>query len=107
MHKMSTVRIEDQFPLSDLPSEIRQEEIFRRSSLSMLGMLAQTSKQYEAETGYLRLLSAALNAAPAYPDTQEDTNALAAIALLKEHPKLLFAKKKLRRKRLLLFRMLK
>lgn len=55
-------------------------------------MLALTSKQYEAETSFLRLLSAAIHAAPL--DAKEDERALASIAILKKHPQLLFEKKK-------------
>jgi len=60
---MSTTRTEDQFPLSKLPKEIR-EETYSCSPLSVLGLLARTSKQYEAETAFLRLLQASIHAYP-------------------------------------------
>ena len=89
---MRTTRIkEDAFPLSKLPKDIR-EEIYTHSPLSAVGLLAQTSKQYKAETAFLRLLLAAIHAAPG--DAKKDTRALASIAILKKHPELLFEKKK-------------
>jgi hypothetical protein len=91
---MSMTRIEDPFPLSDLQKETRQEEIYPRFPLSVLGLLAQTATQYDAETTFLRLLPAAIHAAPAFLDAKEDATALASIALLKKHPELLFIKKK-------------
>lgn len=91
---MSTTRTENQFPLSHLPKEIRQKEIYSFSPLSVLGLLAQISKQYEAETALTRLLQAAINGAPEFFDAKESATALASIALLKKHPDLLFIKKK-------------
>lgn len=88
--KMSAPRAEG--PLSNLPKDIRQEELYPYSPLSMLGLLAQTSKQYKAETAFLRLLPATIHAAPV--DAKEDTRALASIAILKKHPELLFRKNK-------------
>lgn len=88
--KMSAPRTEG--PLSNLPKAIREEVIYPCSPLSVFGLLALTSKQYEAETAFLRLLPAAIHAAPV--DVKEDARALASIAILKKHPELLFEKKK-------------
>jgi hypothetical protein len=90
--KMSTTRIEHPFPLSNLPKEIRQET-YSYKPLSVLGLLARTSKQCEADTAFLRLLPAAIHAAPEFLDAKEDATALASISLLKKHPELLFIKK--------------
>ncbi len=87
---MRTNRARDPLPLSDLPEEVRQDEIYPRSPLSALGLLAQTSKQYEAETAFLRLLPAAIHAAPEYWDDKKDATALAALAILRKHSELLF-----------------
>ncbi len=83
---MSTTRTETPSPLE----EIRQQVIYPLSSLSTLGFLAQTSRQ--KETAILRLLQAAIHAAPDLVDAKEDENvtALAAIPILKRHPELLF-----------------
>jgi len=87
---VSTTRTDD---LRKLPDEIR-DEIYFRLPLSALGLLARTSKQYQAETFSLQLLRAAINAAPEFLDATEDATALAAIAILKKHPELLFIKKR-------------
>jgi hypothetical protein len=84
---------QDSFPLSQLPKEIRQNHIYPRTPLSVLGLLAQTSKQYEAETAFLRLLQASIHAAPEFLNDKEDAFSLASIAILKKHPELLFIKK--------------
>ncbi|MCW5583654.1 MAG: hypothetical protein KIT56_07230 [Gammaproteobacteria bacterium] len=94
--------------LDTLPKDIKQEELYLRSPLSVLGLLAQTSKQYEADTAFLRLLSSAVDAEPesytpdsylkdkarvtATPQSYQipDESSLAAITLLKRHPELLF-----------------
>ncbi|MCW5582606.1 MAG: hypothetical protein KIT56_01740 [Gammaproteobacteria bacterium] len=94
--------------LDTLPKDIKQEELYLRSPLSVLGLLAQTSNQYETETAFLRLLSSAVNAEPesytpesylkdkarvtATPQSYQipDKTRLAAIAILKRHPELLF-----------------
>lgn len=86
---MSAPRTEG--PLSNLPKAVREEVIYPCSPLSVFGLLALTSKQYEAETAFLRLLPAAIHAAPV--DAKEDEKALASIAILKKHPGLLFEKK--------------
>lgn len=94
--------------LDNLPKDIKQEELYLRSPLSVLGLLAQTSKQYEMDTAFLRLLSNTVDAEPesytpdsylkdkarlaATPKSYQisDETRLAAIALLKRHPELLF-----------------
>jgi hypothetical protein len=80
--------------LSYLPDDVKQEEFYPCSPLSVLGLLARTSKQYEAETISFRLLQAAIHAAPEFRDAKQNAKALAAIALLKTHPELLFTKKR-------------
>jgi hypothetical protein len=80
--------------LDALPNEIREKELYPRTPLSALGFLAQTAKQYEAETTFLRLLQASIHAAPEFLDANKDATALAAIAILKKHPELLFRKMK-------------
>jgi hypothetical protein len=62
----------------------------------VLSLLARTSHQYEEETAFLRLLPSAVDAEPqSYkPESyqQGDETKLAAIAILKRHPELLFKK---------------
>lgn len=80
--------------LSFLPTDIRQGEIYPHSPLSVLGLLAQTSREYEADTAFLRLLTSTVYAEPeSY--RQKDATRLAAIAILKRHPELLFREGKL------------
>jgi hypothetical protein len=75
--------------LSFLPEAVRQVELYPRSPLRVLGLLASTSQQYEVETAFLRLLSSTVDAEPeSYK--QADQTKLAAIAILKRHPELLF-----------------
>jgi hypothetical protein len=64
---MSISRIEDQFPLAQLPAKIRRL-IYSHLLPSKLGLFAQTSKQYEAETVFSRLLAACIHTAPASLD---------------------------------------
>ena len=94
---MSTTRAKGPFPLSNLPEELRGYYMYPRSPLSELALLAQTSKQYEAETASLRLLAAAIHAAPkplpVKEEAKEDVTALAALTILKRHPELLFEKR--------------
>ncbi|MCW5584165.1 MAG: hypothetical protein KIT56_09910, partial [Gammaproteobacteria bacterium] len=80
--------------LNNLPNDVKQIELYPRWSLSTLSLLAPTAKHYEEGTASFRLFPAAINAAPAYLDAKEDATALAAIAILKKHPDLLFIKKK-------------
>src|SRR5580700_2978073 len=95
--KMSTTRAKGPFPLSNLPEELRGYYMYPRSPLSELALLAQTSKKYEAETASLRLLAAAIHAAPkplpVKEEAKEDVTALAALTILKRHPELLFEKR--------------
>jgi len=84
---MSTPRIKED------AKDIREEEIYPHSPLSLLGLLAPTSKQYKAEAAFLQLLSASIHAAPEFLDAKKDATALASIAILKKYPELLFKKK--------------
>lgn len=95
---MSSSRAKGPFPLSELPNEIRQSVIYSYSTLKDLSFLAQTSKQYKAETTLSRLLSAAIHAVPRLLDAKEDENATAleAIDILKKHPELLFIKEQVK-----------
>ncbi len=70
--KISTSRTEALSPLSNLPEELRRSVIYPCSSLSTLGFLTQTSSHYETETAALRLLQAAIHAAPGLVDAKED-----------------------------------
>lgn len=90
--KMSAPRTKG--PLPNLPEDIIRHKILPLSPLSVLGLLAQTSKQYKAETAFLQLLLASIHAAPEFLDAKEDARAMASIAILKKHPELLFKKKK-------------
>ena len=78
--------------LSLLPPDVRRK-IYSYSPLRKLSLLARTSKQCEADTAFLRLLPAAIHAAPEFLDAKEDATALASMAILKKHPELLFIKK--------------
>src|SRR3990167_5269670 len=90
--KMSTTRTEEKLLLSNLPKEIRRET-YSHTPLSVLGLLARTSKECEADTVFLRLLQASIHAAPEFIHANEDATALASLAILKKHPDLLFIKK--------------
>ncbi len=81
--------------LSVTPREVRDYELYPRFPMVALGLFAQTSQQAEAETALLRLGLAAIYAAPEFMDAKEDATALAAIAILKRHPELLFEKKQM------------
>jgi hypothetical protein len=71
-----------------LPLEMR-EKIYEYCTPAALGMFARTSYQVKQETVFFRLQYAAVSAAPeSYK--QKDGTKLAAIAILKEHPELLF-----------------
>lgn len=75
----------------DMPKDVRGE-IYRYLSPRDLCLFAQTSKKAELETAFLRLLDTALYAEPeSYKQT--DKTKLAAIAILKRHPELLFEEK--------------
>ena len=75
------------------PVEVREDEMYHYFSIAALGMFAQTCQQAESETAFLRLLPAAIHAAPEFLDAKEDATALASIAILKKHPELLIRKK--------------
>ena len=47
-----------------LPQDIREEEMYPRWTLKVLGLFAQVSSQAEAETAFLRLLPSAVDAEP-------------------------------------------
>lgn len=78
------------FPLFVLPQELREGGIYSNFSLTELSLFAQTARKAEQETASLRqALAAALHAEPESYELQ-DTTKLAAIALLKKCPWLLF-----------------
>lgn len=84
--------------LSVTPIDVRGYELYPRFPMAALGLFAQTSQQAEAETALLRLGQAAIYAAPEFMDAKEDATALAAIAILKRHPELLFEKRWVKKK---------
>lgn len=65
--------------------------IYPATPMDVLGLFARTCQKAEAETALLRLLHCAAFALPESWQ-QEDKTKLAAIALLKTHPHLLFQK---------------
>lgn len=77
------------FPLFDLPKDARDKEIYSNFSVKEFGLFAQTSIEAEQATAFLRLLTSAVDAEPESYE-QEDETRLAAIAILKRHPELLF-----------------
>ena len=79
--------------LGVVPRDVRAHLIYPSTPMDMLGLFASTCQKAEAETAFLRLLSAAVDAKPESYQ-QEDQTRLAAIALLKRHPELLFKKGK-------------
>ena len=82
---------ETPFPLFGLDQNVRKQNIYPHVAIDMLGLFARTCKDAEAETAFLRLLLAAVGAEPeSY--SQKDEMSLAAIAILKRHPDLLFVK---------------
>jgi hypothetical protein len=72
-----------------LPTEVRKTEIYPGNLLKELCFFAQTSKQAELETAFLRLQHTAVYAEPESYEQKDETK-LAAIAILKRHPELLF-----------------
>ena len=75
--------------LDDLPQAVRVDHLYPHYLPKELGLFAQTSSQAEVETAFLRLLRCAVDAEPeSY--SQADETKLAAIAILKRHPELLF-----------------
>src|SRR3990167_1002508 len=72
----------------DIPLETIGE-IGSHCSLATLGVFARVSRQAEEASAFLRLLPRVVDAEPeSY--RQEDETKLAAIAILKRHPELLF-----------------
>ena len=95
---MFTNKREDQAQsplLSDdnMPKNVRVIELYSQwLSSKDLCLFAQTSQKAELETVFLRLLDAAISAEPeSYK--QPDETKLAAMAILKRHPELLFQKR--------------
>jgi hypothetical protein len=78
----------------DLLPDIRAE-IYSHCLPTTLGLFARTSRQAAQETAFLRLLSCMVEAEPEsykQTDKQTDETRLAAIAILKRYPELLFRK---------------
>jgi hypothetical protein len=84
-----------------MPRDVREKIVypFTFTSIMALGALASTCQKTEADTAFLRLMTAAIGADPesykleddgSYK--QKDETRLAAIAILKRHPRLLFVK---------------
>ncbi len=74
-----------------VPRDVRAVKIYPFTPIDMLGMFARTCYKAEAETAFTRLLPAVVGAEP-MSYQQEDETSLAAIAILKRHPDLLFVK---------------
>lgn len=75
--------------LGGIPTHLKQECIYSRLPQKVLGLFARTCSQAEAETRYSHVMHCAVWALPeSYK--QEDKTKLAAIAILKRHPELLF-----------------
>ncbi|HTM63142.1 MAG TPA: hypothetical protein VL360_01420 [Gammaproteobacteria bacterium] len=76
-----------------MPRNVREEIIcpFTFTSIKALGMFAAACQKTEADTAFLRLMTAAVEAEP-MSYKQEDETSLASIAILKRHPELLFVK---------------
>lgn len=86
----------DPFPLFDLPEEVNSKQIYPDFSLKECGLFAQGSHAAEKATAFLRLLPSAVDAEPKSYNPKSykpgDETKLAAIAILKRHPELLFRK---------------
>jgi hypothetical protein len=74
-----------------MPRDVRTALIYPFTAIDMLGLFASTCQQAEAETAFPRLLHCAAFALPESYQ-QKDKSKLAAIAILKRHPELLFQK---------------
>ncbi|OGT45677.1 MAG: hypothetical protein A3E83_02870 [Gammaproteobacteria bacterium RIFCSPHIGHO2_12_FULL_41_20] len=85
---MATNRPTSLGDLEVLPIEIR-EEIYSRCPQAALGLFARASRGAEEASAFIRLLAATVNAEPESYQ-QADATRLAAIAILKRHPELLF-----------------
>lgn len=77
------------FPLPQLDPNVRKQNVYPHVEIGMWGMLAATCQRAETETALLRLMTAAVGAEPV-SYKQESETSLAAIAILKRHPELLF-----------------
>lgn len=78
-------------PLPILGGVVDDPNINFDISLKFCGLFAQTSVYNEKATAFARLLTSAVDAEPESYQ-QENTSSLAAIAILKKHPELLFKK---------------
>jgi hypothetical protein len=79
------------FPIFNLQKDALETQIYPNFPLNPLGLFAQTSRGNENATAFARLLPSAVDAEPESYQ-QEDETKLAAIAILKRHPGLLFQK---------------
>ncbi|HTM62872.1 MAG TPA: hypothetical protein VL360_00055 [Gammaproteobacteria bacterium] len=86
-------------PLFQQDKGVRKQNICSYVAIDMLGMFARTCQLAEADTAFLRLMTAAVGAEPESYKLEEDGSykqkdetSLAAIAILKRHPELLFVK---------------
>jgi hypothetical protein len=79
------------FPLLELNPDLRKQNVYPQFAIDMLGLFARTCRIAEAGTAFLRLMTAAVEAEP-MSYNQADETSLAAIAILKRHPELLFVK---------------
>jgi hypothetical protein len=80
-----------QLLLFKVDHNVRKQKVCPHVPIDMLGLFAQTCQHAEADTAFLRLMTAAVEAEP-MSYNQEDETSLAAIAILKRHPELLFVK---------------
>jgi hypothetical protein len=80
-----------QLPLFSADHNVRKQNVYPHVAIGMLGLYARTCQQAEAETAFLRLLPAAIDAEPVSYNQKDETR-LAAIAILKRHTELLFVK---------------
>jgi len=74
-----------------VPRDVRAAKIYSVTPIDALGIFAQTCQKAEAETAFPRLLLSAVGAEPVSYNQADETK-LAAIAILKRHPELLFDK---------------
>ena len=80
-----------QLPLFKLDHNVRKQGVYSHLAIDTLSIFAKTCKKAEAETAFPRLLHCAAFALPESYQ-QKDKTTLAAIAMLKTHPELLFQK---------------
>jgi hypothetical protein len=86
---MTAMSEETSSPLLPLSQDIIEIEMYHRWPKKVLGLFARTSQQAESETAFWRLLSSTVDAEPESYTSGDETK-LAAIAILKRHPELLF-----------------